>query len=40
MLTEVTHHIPVDKPVEIIALVRDGAFEVTDLGNAGGRVMT
>lgn len=38
VLTEVTHHVPVDKAVEIIALVRDGALEVIDLGNAGERV--
>ena len=28
VLTEVTHHVPVSKAVEIIALVRDGALEV------------
>ena len=38
VLTEVTHHVPVGKAVEIIALVRDGALEVIDLGNAGARV--
>ena len=38
VLTEVTHHVPVSKAVEIIALVRDGALEVIDLGNAGARV--
>ena len=38
VLTEVTHHVPIDKAVEVIALVRDGALEVIDLGNAGGRV--
>ena len=38
VLTEVTHHVPVSKAVEIIALVRDGALEVIDLGNAGERV--
>ena len=38
VLTEVTHHVPVGKAVEIIALVRDGALEVIDLGNAGERV--
>ena len=37
VLTEVTHHVPVSKAVEIIALVRDGALEVIDLGNAGAR---
>ena len=38
VLTEVTHHVPVSKAVEIIALVRDGALEVIDIGNAGARV--
>ena len=38
VLTEVTHHVPVGKGVEIMALVRDGALEVIDLGNAGERV--
>ena len=38
VLTEVTHHVPVDKAVEIIALVRDGALEVIDLEDAGARV--
>lgn len=38
VLTEVTHHVPVSKAVEIIALVRDGALEAIDLGNAGARV--
>lgn len=38
VLTEVTHHVPVGKAVEILALVRDGALEVIDLGNAGERV--
>jgi predicted nucleic acid-binding protein len=38
VLTEVTHHVPTGKAVEIIALVRDGALEVIDLGDAGARV--
>ena len=38
VLTEVTHHVPVGKAVEIIALVRDGALEIIDLGNAGERI--
>lgn len=38
VLTEVTHHVPIRKAVEIIALVRDGALEIIDLGNAGARV--
>lgn len=38
VLTEVTHHVPVGKAVEIIALVRDGALEVIDLGSAGTRI--
>ena len=38
VLTEVTHHVPVGKAAEIIAVVRDGALEVIELGNAGARV--
>ena len=37
VLTEVTHQVPVGKAVEIIAVVRDGALEVIELGNAGAR---
>ena len=38
VLTEITHHVPTGKAVEIIALVRDGALEVIDLVDAGGRI--
>ncbi len=38
VLTEVTHHVPVNKAMEIIALVRDGALEIIDLVDAGARV--
>ena len=38
VLTEVAHHVPVRKAVEVLALVRDDALEVVDLGNAGARV--
>ena len=38
VLTEVTPDVPVGKAVEIIALVRDGALEVIDLGNASNCV--
>lgn len=38
VLTEITHHVPIGKAVEIIALVRDGALEVIDLVDAGGRI--
>ena len=37
-LTEITHHVPTGKAVEVIALVRDGALEVIDLVDAGGRI--
>lgn len=37
-LTEVTHHVPTAKAIEVIALVRDGALEVIDLVNAGARL--
>jgi len=38
VLTEVAHHVPIGKALEIIALVRDGALEVIDLQDAGARV--
>lgn len=38
VLTEVTHQVPIEKAVEIIALVRDGALEVIDLDDAGARI--
>ena len=38
VLTEITHHVPAGKAVEVIALVRDGVLEVIDLVDAGGRI--
>ncbi|MGQ0657471.1 MAG: type II toxin-antitoxin system VapC family toxin [Chromatiales bacterium] len=38
VLTEITHHVPTGKAVEVMALVRDGAFEVIELADAGGRI--
>lgn len=38
VMTEIAHHVPIDKALEVIALVRDGALEVIELVDAGGRI--
>jgi len=38
VLTEVTHHVPVARGLELIALVRDGMLDVIELGGSSARI--